>query len=151
MKKDKNKEIVKSIKIIIVFLLCLGGIIWFYIHDSNQLKEESMYTKGVIIETFAGAKVESLVRFEFYVNNIKYISSDGYSIRDDMFEIGDSCFVEYAKTNPKNCHLVKIIINGNKVIKIQRLNPPKEDSTDYPPNLKYLNKKDSVNTIIILP
>ena len=146
MKKDVNKETEKSIKIIIVFLLCLGGIIWFYIHDSNQLKKESMYTKGVITETFAGAKVESLVRFEFYVNNIKYVSSDGYSIRDDKFEIGDSCFVEYAKNNPTNCHLVKITIDGNEVIKIQKSNQPKEDSIYYPPNLKYLNKKDSVGS-----
>jgi len=143
MKKIENKEIIKSIKIIIVFFLFFGGIIWFYIHDSNQLKEESMYTKGVITGTFAGAKVESLVRFEFYVNNIKYTSSDGYSIRDDMFEIGDSCFVEYALTNPKNCRLVRVVIRGNKVIKIQRINPPKEDAIFYPPNLKYLNKKDS--------
>jgi len=141
MKKFENKEIVKSIKIIIVFLFFLGGIIWFYIHDSNQLKEESMYTKGVITGTFAGAKVESLVRFEFYANNNKYISSDGYSIRDDEFNIGDTCFVEYAKTNPKNCCLVKVVVGGNKVIKIQRLKQPKEDTIFYPPNLKYLNRK----------
>lgn len=145
MKKDDNKENVKYITIIIIFLLCLGGIIWFYIHDSNQLKEESMYTKGVITETFAGAKVESLVRFEFYVNTIKYVSSVGYSIKHDVFDIGDSCFVEYAKTNPKNCHLVRITVGGNEVLKIQRLNPPKDDSIYYPPNLKYLNRKDSVN------
>jgi len=145
MKKDENKEILKSIKIIIVFLLCLGGIIWFYIYDSNQLKEESTYTKGVITETFAGAKVESLVRFEFYANKIKYVSSDGYSIKYDVFDIGDSCFVEYAKTNPKNCHLIRIAVGGNEVLKIQRLNPPKEDSIYYPPNLKYLNRKDSIN------
>jgi len=145
MNENEKKEVAKSLKIIIVSIFCLTGIIWFYIHDSIQLKKEARNTKGVITETFAGAKVESLVRFEFYANNIKYISSDGYSIRDDEFNLGDTCFVEYAKTNPKNCHLVRITINGNKVIKIQKLNPQKEDSIFYPPNLKYLNRKDSIN------
>jgi len=121
MKKNEKKEVIRSIIIIVVFLTCIGGIIWFYINDSNQLKKESMYTKGIITEKFAGAKVESLVRFEFYVNKIKYIGSDGYSIKYDVFDVGDSCFVMYARNNPRNCRLIRITVDGNKVLKIQRL------------------------------
>lgn len=136
MKENEKKEVKKSLIIFFAFICCLGGIIWFYIYDYNQLKEEALYTKGVITETFAVAKGGNLVRFEFYVNNIKYISSDGYSISDDQFDIGDSCFVRYARTNPQNCRLVTISIRGNKVIKIQRLYHSKDDAIIHHPNSK---------------
>jgi hypothetical protein len=136
MKENEKKEVKKSLIIIFAFICCLGGIIWFYIYDYNQLKEEALYTKGVITETFAVAKGGNFVRFEFYLNNIKYISSDGYSIRDDQFDIGDSCFVRYARTNPQNCRLVTIFIGGNKVIKIQKSKFPKDSAIIHPPNPK---------------
>jgi hypothetical protein len=132
MKINKDKKVVKSIIIIIVFSICLGGIIWFFIHDSNQLKREPMFTKGVILEMFAGPKGGNNVRFEFYVNNTKYISSDGYSIKYDSFKIGDTCFVKYARSNPKNCRLVKTVINGNNVIKIKRLHPSVQPDAPLP-------------------
>lgn len=120
MKDEKRKEVFKSQIIIIVFLLSIVLIIGYYVYDANQLKQEPIYTKGLIVGKFSGTQGQSNVRYEFYVNNVKYISSCGYSYKYDDIDIGDTCFVVYAQSNPQNCKLLNIMYRGRSIIKLKR-------------------------------
>ena len=120
MKDEKRKEVFKSQIIIIVFLLSIVLIIGYYVYDANQLKQEPIYTKGLIVGKFSGTQGQSNVRYEFYVNNVKYISSCGYSYKYDDIDIGDTCFVVYAQSNPQNCKLLKIMYRGQSIIKLKK-------------------------------
>lgn len=121
MEKTKKKELIKLLTIAIPFFLCISYIIWFYIHDAKQLEEESIYTRGVITEKYLGPKVQHFVRYEFFVNKVKYTSSWGYSLKYDNVEIGDTCFVIYTQSNPENCKLVEIMYQGKSIIKLKKL------------------------------
>jgi len=103
-------------------------------HDAKQLKEEPVFTKGVITEKYSGTQGQSYVRYEFYVNKIKHISSQGYSFRHDNIEIGDTCFVVYARSNPENSKLVEKIDRGKSIIKLQKA-VRKNDTLFHQPKL----------------
>ena len=120
MEKSEKKELIKFLKIIIPFILCVSYIIWFCINDATQLKKEPQYTKGVIIKKYTGPHGQSQVKFEFFVNKIKYTGDGGYSYSYDYFEIGDTCFVLYERNNPKNHKLIETKIEGRSIIKIKR-------------------------------
>ena len=120
MKDEKRKEVFKSQIIIIVFLLSIVLIIGYYVYDANQLKQEPIYTKGLIVGKFSGTQGQSNVRYEFYVNNVKYISSCGYSYKYDDIDIGDTCFVVYAQSNPQNCKLLNMMYRGQSIIKLKK-------------------------------
>ena len=134
MKKIDKKEVTKSLIILGVFLLYLAGIIGFYVYDANQLKKEAMCTKGVIIGKFSGTQGQSNVRYEFNVDNVKYVSSCGYSFKYDIVDIGDTCFVIYARENPKNNKLTEIMYKGKSILKLQKLNSSIKDSNYKTPN-----------------
>ena len=121
MKNEKKKEIFQYQIIIIVFLLSIALIIGFYVYDANQLKQEPIYTKGLIVGKFSGTQGQSRFRYEFYVNNVKYISSYGYSYKYDDIDIGDTCFVVYAQSNPQNCKLLEIMYGGRSIIKLKKM------------------------------
>ena len=120
MKNEKKKEALQYQIIIIVFLLSIVLIIGYYVYDANQLKQEPIYTKGIIVGKFSGTQRQRRVRYEFYVNNVKYISSYGYSYKYDDIDIGDTCFVVYAQSNPQNCKLLKIMYRGQSIIKLKK-------------------------------
>jgi len=104
--------------IIIVILFSLFLCCYFYSRfQSHQLDKEDEYTSGIIIGYQGVAKGDCNVKYSFYVNSVKYTSSSGYSIQYDKFSIGDTCFVKYARSNPINSELIKINVNGHKVIK----------------------------------
>jgi len=103
-----------------VFLVSIVFIIGYYVYDANQLKQEPIYTKGLIVGKFSGTQGQSNVRYEFYVNNVKYISSSGYSYKYDDIDIGETCFVVYAQSNPQNCKLLKIMYRGQSIIKLKK-------------------------------
>ena len=97
----------------LLFLCC-----YFYSQfQSHQLDTENEYTTGIIVGYQGVAKGDCNIKFCYYVNNVKYTSFSGYSIKYDKFSIGDTCFVKYARSNPVNSELVKIDVNGHKVIK----------------------------------
>ena len=120
MKNDGRKEIFKYQISIIVFLLSIILIMGYYVYDANQLKQEPIYTTGIIVGKFSGTQRQSNVRYEFYVNNIKYISSYGYSYKYDNIDICDTCFVVYAQSNPQNCKLLQIMYGGQSIIKLKK-------------------------------
>ena len=118
--KNEKKEALQYQIIIIVFLVSIVFIIGYYVYDANQLKQEPIYTKGLIVGKCSGTQGQSNVRYEFYVNNVKYVSSCGYSYKYDNIDIGDTCFVVYANTNPQNCKLSEVIYRGRSIIKLQK-------------------------------
>lgn len=103
-----------------MFLLSIALIIGYYVYDANQLKQEPIYTKGLIVGKFSGTQGQSRVSYEFYANNVKYISSYGYSYKYDDIDIGDTCFVVYAQSNPQNCKLLNIMHRGRSIIKLKK-------------------------------
>ena len=121
MKNNETKEALQYQISIIVFLLSIVLIIGYYIYDANQLKQEPIYTKGLIVGKFSGTEGQSNVRYEFYANNVKYISSNGYSYKYDDIDIGDTCFVVYAQSNPQNCKLLEIMYGGRSIIKLKKM------------------------------
>ena len=114
----KNSKKYRTDLIIIAILSSFFLCCYFYsLFQSHQLDSDNEYTTGIIVGYQGVAKGDCNVKFCFYVNNTKYMSSSGYSIKYDKFSIGDTCFVKYARSNPINSELVKINVSDHKVIK----------------------------------
>lgn len=116
----------RSDLLVISFFIILFLFFYIYSHYSTrQLEAEATCTKG-IISGLKGVRGGWDVEFYYFVDGVKFISSDSYSIKYDRFSFGDTCFVKYARSNPENCKLENVNIDGHKVLKLKRRtdNPP---------------------------
>ncbi len=114
LKKQKTELI--TIAIFSVLFLCC----YFYTQfKSNQLDKNGEYTYGIIVGYQGVAKGDCNLKYCFFVKNVKYTSSDSHSLQYDKFSFGDTCFVKYDRLDPRNSELIKVNVNGHKVIKIK--------------------------------
>ena len=119
VRTKQEKELRTNIYSIIFGTLLFGSCFIYYKYKSNQLKNEGLRTKGVILGTVPGGKAGPSTQFTFWVQGEKHISNGAHSVYD-TFETGDTCYVIYARSNPSNCELERIEVNGHKMLKIKR-------------------------------
>lgn len=116
----EEKDLRKNIFYIIFGVLLFGGCYIYYRYNENQLKNEAVITKGILIGIVPGGKSGPDVEFVFWVNGVKKKSMEAFTAKYDSFEYGDTCYVIYARSNPDNCKLEKIEVDGHEILKIKR-------------------------------
>ena len=115
-----TKELRNSLISILFGILLFGGCFVYYRYLSLQIETDSAVTKGIIIGYQGISRGDCNIKFEFIVSGVRYVSSEGYSIKYDRFSLGDTCFVKYARSNPENCKLVTMEVDGHTLLKLNR-------------------------------
>lgn len=117
MKKDIKKQITT---LLFIFIPLIGFILFVLIglyQRQDQLEKEPIYTTGIIVETYIGTKVRHFVRFEFLINDKIFDGHQQFFPRIENVELGDTCEVVFAKSNPE---INAILTNKDKSLKIRR-------------------------------
>ena len=115
-----TKKLRNSLISILFGSLLFGGCFVYYRYLTLQIETDSAVTKGIIIGYQGISRGDCNIKFEFIVSGVRYVSSVGYSIKYDRFSFGDTCFVKYARSNPENCKLVTMEVDGHTVLKLKR-------------------------------
>jgi len=115
-----TKKLRNSLISILFGSLLFGGCFVYYRYLTLQIETDSAVTKGIIIGYQGISRGDCNIKFEFIVSGVRYVSSEGYSIKYDRFSLGDTCFVKYARSNPENCKLETIDVNGHNVLKLNK-------------------------------
>ncbi len=113
-----NKLIKRQFLKLALILIPLVGFIVFVLvglsERQKELKENPVFCKGFIIDIYVGTKARDFVKYEFMVNDKRFIGHQEYYPKIDKVEIGDSCQIVYAKTNPD---INEILTNSDKTLK----------------------------------
>ncbi len=99
----------KLIKKIIIPIIVLGFIIFVIIGlkiRTNELEKNPEYGFAVIVDTYVGAKARDYVKYEFVADGKVYIGDQNYMPHRQLVNIGDTCRVVFAKTNPEISRLL---------------------------------------------
>ncbi len=115
-----EKKKIQLIKILCIFIPFIGFVVFVTSGLSKrekQLEKEPVYTTAIIIDTYVGTKVREFVKYEFEVNSKHYVGHQQYFPKIEAVNIGDTCEVVYAKSNPE---ISKLLTNEDKRLKIKR-------------------------------
>ena len=116
-----NKETKKlAITAVVLSSLLLGFIIGgiYVVNEQDKLLEKNpVHSFAKIVETYVGAKARHYVRYEFMDNGKIYDGNQSYMQHRQSVNIGDTCEVVYAKSNPEISRLLK---DDNNFLKIKR-------------------------------
>ena len=117
MKKETKKLIITAA--VLNFLLIGFIIVGIYVvNEEDKLLEQSpVYSFAIIAETYVGAKARHFVRYEFVVNGKVYDGHESYMSHRQFINIGDTCEVVYAESNPE---INRLITDDNNFLKIRR-------------------------------
>ena len=99
-------------------------IVIFAFLGQRQLKKEPVYCIGIVVRTYNGTRNRDFVRYEFNANGRVYVGDQQYFPQTQSIEIGDTCEVVYARTNPEINRLLK---NENNTLKVKRKRRVKKD------------------------
>jgi hypothetical protein len=116
----KNKRLL--VTLIIVLSLVLGFIFFVLIglkQRKSELERTPAYGYAVIVDTYVGAKARDFVRYEFVVNGKVYDGHQNYMPHRQSVNIGDTCEIVYADSNPE---ISRLLTDDNKFLKITRRN-----------------------------
>jgi hypothetical protein len=119
MKLGNKKQLITAV---VLFSLILGFIIIgnSVVNEEDKLLEENpVHSLAVIVETYVGAKARDYVRYEFVVNSKVYDGHQNYMPHQQPVDIGDTCEVVYAESNPK---ISRLLSDDNNFLKIKRKN-----------------------------
>ncbi|OJV19826.1 MAG: hypothetical protein BGO30_00715 [Bacteroidetes bacterium 41-46] len=119
MKIGNKKQLITAV---VLFSLILGFIIVgiSVVNEEDKLLEENpVHSLAVIVETYVGAKARDYVRYEFVVNGKVYDGHQNYMPHQQPVDIGDTCEVVYAESNPK---ISRLLTDDNNFLKIKRKN-----------------------------
>lgn len=119
MKLENKKQLITAV---VLFSLILGFIIVgiSVVNEEDKLLEENpVHSLAVIVETYVGAKARDYVRYEFVVNGKVYDGHQNYMPHQQPVDIGDTCEVVYAESNPK---ISRLLTDDNNFLKIKRKN-----------------------------
>ena len=119
MKLGNKKQLITAA---VLFSLILGFIIVgiSVVNEEDKLLEENpVHSLAVIVETYVGAKARDYVRYEFVVNGKVYDGHQNYMPHQQPVDIGDTCEVVYAESNPK---ISRLLTDDNNFLKIKRKN-----------------------------
>lgn len=117
MKLGNKKQLITAA---VLFSLILGFIIVgiCVVNEEDKLLEENpVHSLAVIVETYVGAKARDYVRYEFVVNGKVYDGHQNYMPHQQPVDIGDTCEVVYAESNPK---ISRLLTDDNNFLKIKR-------------------------------
>ncbi len=117
---SKNKRLL--VTLIIVLSLVLGFILFVLIglkQRKSELERTPAYGYAVIVDTYVGAKARDFVRYEFVVNGMVYDGYQNYLPHRQSVNIGDTCEVVYAESNPK---ISRLLTDDNNFLKIKQKN-----------------------------
>lgn len=115
---SKNKRII--VTLIIVLSLVLGFVLFVLIglkQRKSELARTPAYGYALIVDTYVGAKARDFVRYEFVTNGKIYDGHQNYMPHLQQVNVGDTCEVVYAKSNPK---ISRLLTDDNKLLKIKR-------------------------------
>lgn len=119
MKLGNKKQLITAA---VLFSLIMGFIIVgiSVVNEEDKLLEENpVHSLAVIVETYVGAKARDYVRYEFVVNGKVYDGHQNYMPHQQPVDIGDTCEVVYAESNPK---ISRLLTDDNNFLKIKRKN-----------------------------
>lgn len=119
MKIGNKKQLITAV---VLFSLILGFIIVgiSVVNEEDKcLEENPVHSLAVIVETYVGAKARDYVRYEFVVNGKVYDGHQNYMPHQQPVDIGDTCEVLYAESNPK---ISRLLTDDNNFLKIKRKN-----------------------------
>ena len=108
------------ITLVCILVPLLGFVIygfWYTNQEDRLLKEEPVYSTAIIVETYVGTKVRNFVRFEFSISDKIYDGHQQYFPKIENIEVGDTCEVVYAKSNPE---INRLLTNDDKSLKVKR-------------------------------
>ncbi|NCA86890.1 MAG: hypothetical protein EOM83_15205 [Clostridia bacterium] len=115
---EQNKK--RTIITLVVLLTLLFGFIIFVIIASkirsNELEKNPEYSIAIVIDTYVGAKARDYVKYKFWANGKFYIGDQDYMPHLQVVNIGDSCEVVYAWTNP---NISRLLTNSEDLLKIK--------------------------------
>lgn len=117
MKLGNKKQLITAA---VLFSLILGFIIVgiSVVNEEDKLLEENpVHSLAVIVETYVGAKARDYVRYEFVVDGKVYDGHQNYMPHQQPVDIGDTCEVVYAESNPK---ISRLLTDDNNFLKIKR-------------------------------
>jgi len=117
MEKLDRRKVIALILSWIIFLSVIS--IGFYVmhKDNKELEANPVYGYAVIVDTYIGAKAKSYVKYEFRVGHRFFTGVQKYMPHKEYFNVGDTCEVVYAKTNPK---INRLLEDENGLIKKKR-------------------------------
>ncbi|MDD2279979.1 MAG: hypothetical protein PHS05_13060 [Bacteroidales bacterium] len=116
MKQNNKKPIITLVVLsTILFAFIIFGLIFTKI-ESNELKKNPEYSIAVIVDTYVGAKARDYVKYKFLANGKAYIGNQHYMPHKQIVNIGDSCEVVYAWTNP---NISRLLTNSDDLLKIK--------------------------------
>ena len=119
MKLGNKKQLITAA---VLFSSILGFIIVgiCVVNEEDKLLEENpVHSLAIVVETYVGAKARDYVRYEFVVNDKVYDGHQNYLPYKQPVEIGDTCEVVYAVSNPK---ISRLLTDDNNLLKLKRKN-----------------------------
>ncbi|MGE0021548.1 MAG: hypothetical protein AB7S72_17890 [Draconibacterium sp.] len=119
MKLGNKKQLIIAA---VLFSLILGFIIvGIYVvnEEDKLLKQNPIHTFAIIMDTYVGTKARHFVRYEFVVNGKVYDGHKRYMPHRQVVNIGDTCEVVYAESNPE---ISRLLTDDNNFLKIKRQN-----------------------------
>jgi hypothetical protein len=115
---SKNKRLL--VTLIIILSLVLGFVLFILIglkQRKNELENSPAYGYAIIVDTYVGAKARDFVRYEFVVRGKVYGGHQNYMPHRQSVNIGDTCEVVYAESNPE---ISRLLTDDNNFLKIKQ-------------------------------
>lgn len=111
--------------VIISFLFFVSLIYCFHgFHEDDKLLEQNpVYSSAVIVDIYWGVKGNPKISYEFVVNGKDYDGSHSYSPHLELVNIGDTCEIVYAESNPE---ISRVLTDDNHLLKIKRIKKERE-------------------------
>jgi hypothetical protein len=125
----KNKKSV--IFVVLLWSIIIGFIVTGLLivaKEDKELEKSPVYSYGVIVDKFIGAKAKDYVRFEFEVNRKIYDGNQAYMPHKQLVNVGDSCEIVYAGTNPE---INRILKDENNLLKLVRKKKNIKDQLEF--------------------
>ena len=106
MKKERI-ELIKQLVVVVLGASFLVYVFWKGMYLEKQLESEPAYTYGIVVGFFDGRKSDKAIKYLYKVNGEAFYANDNYhpEIEPIRVEIGDTCEVVYARTDPSNSRL----------------------------------------------
>ncbi len=99
----------------IAFLILIFGYAY---KMKSEIDKKPGYAKGVVYN-YTYRKSMAFVGYKFQVNGIEYTGSQSYSSNLQNINIRDTCYVQYAITNPEYNRLL-YAIEDNRLLNIKK-------------------------------
>ena len=121
MNKGYKKQLITLLFILIPFIGFILFILLGLNNRQKQLEQNTVFGIAVIVDTYSGTKARDFARYEFTFNGEIYNGHQIYYPNLESVEIGDTCEVIFAKTNPE---INKLVVNENNRLRVRKKTEP---------------------------